>query len=73
MVYFTNRKKFTMKEMEKSFSEYMDSEEAEELFNAFFAAVRKSYAAGYEAASIKTHIENRVINIYDTPQNKEML
>lgn len=41
--------------MENAFSAYLDSEECEKLQEAFFAAVRAAFLAGWEAA-LKTDV-----------------
>jgi len=38
-----------MNNIEEFFEEYIDSEEAEEIFNNLFSAIRKAYIAGYKA------------------------
>lgn len=39
-----------MKDFDESFSSYLETNEADEIFDRFFSAIRKAYIAGYKAA-----------------------
>jgi hypothetical protein len=39
-----------MKDFDEAFSNYLETYEADELFNNYFSAIRKAFIAGYKAA-----------------------
>jgi hypothetical protein len=52
-----------MQDLESFFEKYIDSDEAEKVFNSFFSAVRKAYIAGYKAALDKKQTGARILHL----------
>jgi hypothetical protein len=52
-----------MRDLEVFFEKYIDSEEAEKLFDNFFSAIRKAYIAGYKAALDKQQTGGRILHL----------
>lgn len=59
-------------DVEKLYSDFLDSELADELFESFSIAVRKSFLAGFKLAGGETFIADNHINILNrnTDKNK---
>lgn len=47
-------------DFEEALSEYLETYEADDIFNAYFAAIRKAFLAGYKAASSEQSIAHPV-------------
>jgi hypothetical protein len=45
-------------DIEEALSKYLETYEADDIFNAYFSAIRKAFFAGYKAGSSGTPIEN---------------
>ncbi|MGI6577144.1 MAG: hypothetical protein ACOX1Q_03655 [Eubacteriales bacterium] len=53
-----------MNNIEAFFEEYIDSEEAEAIFDSLFSAIRKAYIAGYKAGKIsRGNKEGQIIKL----------
>ena len=46
---------------DEALSEYLDTYEADEIFNNYFTAIRKAFIAGYQAANGEIHIGQKVL------------
>lgn len=57
-------------DFEKKYSEFLDSAEAEEIFNIYFAAVRKAYIAGYNTALEEKKGSGQVVQIKNFDMHK---
>jgi len=52
-----------MQNLEENFAKYIDTEDAEKIFDNFFSAIRKAYIAGYKAGLNKKDHEARIIQL----------
>lgn len=55
-----------MKELEKCFSGFIDSEKGEEIFNEVFSAIRKVYIQGFQDSSKEMKRSSQVIELFDS-------
>lgn len=46
---------------DEALSEYLDTYEADEIFNNYFTAIRKAFIAGYKAANGEIQREQKVL------------
>ena len=47
-------------DIEEALSKYLETYEADDIFNAYFSAIRKAFLAGYKAGSGGKPIENPI-------------
>lgn len=59
-----------MQDLEENFGKFIDTVDAEKLFDTFFSAIRKAYIAGYKAALNKKPSENNIIRLV-APDGKD--
>lgn len=52
-----------MKDFDESLSCYLETYEADEIFDRFFSAIRKAYMAGYKAAGGKIYKEQPILTL----------
>lgn len=52
-----------MKDFDEIFSSYLETKEADELFDGLFSAVWKAYMAGYKAAGGKVYKKQPLLNL----------
>lgn len=50
---------------EQDFSEFLETNEADKLFNDYSAAIRKEFIQGYKCAMKNKYAEHNVIKLYD--------
>jgi hypothetical protein len=50
---------------EQAFSEFLETNATDKLFNDYSAAIRKAFIQGYKCAMKKKFTENNVIKLYD--------
>lgn len=60
-----------MEDVEKIYSNYLETHEADIMFNEFFQAVRNAFMAGYKAASGKLPLPQPVIELTKTPNQQK--
>jgi hypothetical protein len=60
-----------MQDFNESFSDYLETYEADKLFNSFFTAVQRAYLAGYKAAGGELPVAQPVFKIVDLCELKE--
>lgn len=54
-----------MRDFDECFSNYLETYEADKMYNSFFTAVRKAFIAGYKAAGGEIPKEQPVFTIID--------
>lgn len=52
-----------MKDFDEIFSSYLETYEADEIFDRFFSAIRKAYMAGYKAAGGEIYQEKPTLTL----------
>ena len=60
-----------MTDVDEALSAYLETYEADEIFNNYFSAIRKAFIAGYKAAGGEIPKEQPIIRLVKCDKTKE--